>query len=70
MKMYIILFLAVGLLTMHIQANAHNTGRHEAAEGGPCWIWEIPGEPIYCLFVHGTRHDHPNPVVKVDPIYD
>ena len=61
MKFYII-FVIAALFTLNAQA--HNTGKHEAAAGGPCWIWEIPTEPVYCIFVKGTRHQHPNPVVK------
>ena len=54
----IVLLLLVLFAT---SATAHNTGRHEAAAGGPCWVWEVPVTPIYCIFVHGTRKDHPYP---------
>lgn len=61
MKKFLLFVLVFFTVLITFGAGAHNTGRHEAASGGPCWIWELPMTPIYCIFVHGTRWQHPYP---------
>ncbi len=51
----------VSLLLLCSSAMAHDDPEANHS-GGPCWIWEVPLEPVYCLFTKGTRHEHPNPV--------
>ena len=67
MKIYLIVALAIGIFTIN-QAAAHDDPpAHAEMTGGPCWIWELPLYPVYCVFTDGNKEDHPNPWVEAIP---
>jgi hypothetical protein len=51
----ILLILAM-LIATAAAAHEDATANHD---GGPCWVWELPETPIYCIFTKGARHEHP-----------
>ena len=67
MKSYLILIAVFCIFTAY-QANAHDDPpAHDEMTGGPCWIWELPLYPVYCIFTDGNKADHPNPWVEAVP---
>ena len=67
MKIYLIVLAAIILFSLH-QVQAHDDEYdHAQTSGGPCWIWEVPIYPVYCIFTDGSKQDHPNPFVEPQP---